>query len=560
MLTQNPQSTLVYAEHAHPVTVARIAPSGFYAASGDTSGLVRVWDLASGELMLKLQTQALSGKITDLQWDGESKRIIAVGDGRERFGHAFLFDSGSSVGEISGHSKPINAVAIRRQRPFRAVTAGDDTHVVFYTGVPFKYSKTLSGHTRFVQDVAYAADGSTFASCGSDGKVLVYDGQSGDQQQALGEEQAHNGTVYGVSYAPDSKHLATAGADGLVKVWHIEDGACIATWDATERAATKVDAQLVGLVWAQPQVLVAVGLGGALYVLDFAPGSASLEARVLFAPTKGISSLAYATLRHSLAAGSYDGRVYEYTSGNVSAEPLASGAPSIVGVAAREAEIDYVSLDDALRRIQDTVSVPISLTAQPRSIAVTPTAALVASEQGIDVVTDAVDHHSAASLQVGNVTAVGARAGGDQLVAVGTEDAKVHLFADWKRVATLENGRSTITALAFSPDGALLAAGESSGKVLVYDVKAQSVRPTSYAAQTLALGLSLGPHCGARVERRRNALCECLARHARLCVVGGAAYEACCLQERACRWCVRRRLDGQRAGVGRRRRRRAHGT
>lgn len=65
----------------------------------------------------------------DLAWDGESKRIIAVGDGRERqghifisndspksfyvwlirvvvrFGHVFAMDTGSSAGEIIGHSK-----------------------------------------------------------------------------------------------------------------------------------------------------------------------------------------------------------------------------------------------------------------------------------------------------------------------------------------------------------------------------------------------------------------------------------------------------------------------
>ncbi len=59
----------------------------------------------------------------DLAWDGESKRIIAVGEGRDksvyhaslitqlrslcvhRFGHAFMVDSGSSTGEIIGHSK-----------------------------------------------------------------------------------------------------------------------------------------------------------------------------------------------------------------------------------------------------------------------------------------------------------------------------------------------------------------------------------------------------------------------------------------------------------------------
>jgi hypothetical protein len=34
--------------------------------------------------------KAISGKINDLAWDAESggKRIVAVGEGRERFGHA----------------------------------------------------------------------------------------------------------------------------------------------------------------------------------------------------------------------------------------------------------------------------------------------------------------------------------------------------------------------------------------------------------------------------------------------------------------------------------------
>jgi hypothetical protein len=34
----------------------------------------------------------------------------------------------------------LNAVAIKPQRPFKAVTAGDDCSVVFYNGVPFKVS------------------------------------------------------------------------------------------------------------------------------------------------------------------------------------------------------------------------------------------------------------------------------------------------------------------------------------------------------------------------------------------------------------------------------------
>jgi len=52
-----------------------------------------------------------------------------------------MFDTGSSTGEIMGHSKIINAVSIRAQRPFKAVTAGDDATIVFHSGVPFKHEK-----------------------------------------------------------------------------------------------------------------------------------------------------------------------------------------------------------------------------------------------------------------------------------------------------------------------------------------------------------------------------------------------------------------------------------
>lgn len=83
----------------------------------------------------------MSGKVVDLAWDGESKRIIIVGESREKFGAAFMMDTGGTAGDILGHSKVVNAVSIRSQRPFKAVTASDDTTIVFYSGVPYKFEK-----------------------------------------------------------------------------------------------------------------------------------------------------------------------------------------------------------------------------------------------------------------------------------------------------------------------------------------------------------------------------------------------------------------------------------
>jgi len=93
-------------------SVAKFSPSGYYIASGgsspnetvayvDVTGTVRVWDAVGSDMTMKTETKVISGRINDIAWDGESRRIIAVGDGKERYGHAFTFDSGNTVGEVS---------------------------------------------------------------------------------------------------------------------------------------------------------------------------------------------------------------------------------------------------------------------------------------------------------------------------------------------------------------------------------------------------------------------------------------------------------------------------
>ncbi|KAG8893794.1 WD40 repeat-like protein, partial [Tulasnella sp. 408] len=113
--------------------------------------LVRIWDTSFLKTnfppnnlepsLPKGEYRPISGKVVDLAWDGESKRIILVGEAREKFGAAIMMDTGGTAGDILGHSKVINAVSIRSQRPFKAVTASDDTTIVFYSGVPYKFEK-----------------------------------------------------------------------------------------------------------------------------------------------------------------------------------------------------------------------------------------------------------------------------------------------------------------------------------------------------------------------------------------------------------------------------------
>lgn len=50
----------------------------------------------------------------------------------------FLWDSGSSVGNVNGHTKTMNAVDYKPTRPFRICSAGEDFVVGSFEGPPFK--------------------------------------------------------------------------------------------------------------------------------------------------------------------------------------------------------------------------------------------------------------------------------------------------------------------------------------------------------------------------------------------------------------------------------------
>ena len=206
----DPSTATQYTGHNATATVARFSPSGYYVASGDAAGTVRVWDCV-GEGATKGEYH-IARSISDLAWDGDSQRIIAVGDGKERFGHCITADSGNSVGEISGHSAQINSVSIRQQRPLRAATGSDDTSLVFYHGVPFKFNTSLRGqHNRFVYGTAFSPDGTTLVSVGADKKIWLYDGKTAEVKAQIGADE-HKGSIFAVAWGRDSRRFVTSSA------------------------------------------------------------------------------------------------------------------------------------------------------------------------------------------------------------------------------------------------------------------------------------------------------------------------------------------------------------
>ncbi|KAI8823957.1 WD40-repeat-containing domain protein [Fimicolochytrium jonesii] len=477
----NPEIAKEYTQHTAQATVARYSPSGFYIASADIQGNVRIWDTINAENIIKTETRVFAGKVNDLAWDFESKRIIAVGEGKDRFGHAFLFDTASSVGEIAGHSKAVNSVDIRPGRPLRAITGSDDTSVNFYHGVPFKFNKSLNEHSRFVQCVRYSPSGEHFVSAGADGKLFLYDGKEGTKIADLSTvEGAHKGGIYSVSWSPDGKNLLSASADMTTKIWDIAAQKVVSTWEYS--STPSFDDQQVGCLW-QGDHTISLSLAGDISYLNRSSGG---FARTVRGHSKGITALAVKK-DQTLYTGSYDGRVCSWKEAKgVAAVP--SGAPhtnSVMGLAVAKGKVYSAGMDDTVRSIavegDNTVfgSAALSTGALPRSIAASPDTEIAVTVTVAPQVIIVKDGQRVAEVKLDYVPVSVAVAPNGKEIAIGGEDTKVHIFAlegSMKEKAVLEFNRGQVTAVAYSPDGTMLAAGDSQSKIVVYDTASHQVK------------------------------------------------------------------------------------
>uniref|UniRef100_A0A8C7M8M4 WD repeat domain 1 n=1 Tax=Oncorhynchus kisutch TaxID=8019 RepID=A0A8C7M8M4_ONCKI len=501
----NPAIADIYTEHPHQVTVAKYAPSGFYIASGDVSGKIRIWDTTQKEHLLKYEYQPFGGKIKDIAWTEDSKRIACVGEGREKFGAVFLWDTGSSVGEISGHSKVINSVDIKQTRPYRLISGSDDNCGAFFEGPPFKFkfSITVSDHSRFVNCVRFSPDGNRFCTAGADGQIFLYDGKTGEKICALGGAKAHEGGVYAVSWSPDSSQLISASGDKTVKLWDVGTSTALTTFNM---GADVMDQQL-GCLW-QKDHLLSVSLSGYINYLDKSNPDRPL--RTIKGHSKSIQSLTVHKNggRSYIYSGSHDGHIniLSLGGGHTGENNDFSGkghSNLVTKMAVDDADqLVTCSMDDTVRftsvtKKEYSASNLVKMDVQPKHVSVA--AGGLALAVCIGQVVFLKDKKKVFTLDsLDYEPEAGAIHPGGSTAAVGGADGKVRLYS--VQGSTLKDeGKSVeakgpVTDMAYSKDGAYLAVTDEKKVVTVFTVADNySVKNDFYGHHAKVVTLAWSP-------------------------------------------------------------------
>jgi len=494
---ENPINCDVYTEHAKETTVACYAPSGNYICSGDVSGKIRIWDTINKEHILKYEYTPMSGAIKDIAWTEDSKRIAVCGEGRDKFAHAIMWDTGTGVGSLTGQTKSCNSVSIKQDRPYRLILGSEDYSCAFFEGPPFKFKSQTAEHSNFVNCVRFSHDGTKFATTSADGRCFVYEGKSGDLIGELNApmQKIHKGGVYAIAWSPDNKFLLSCSADKTVKVWTLNENDFSSN---KEKAVFNVGSDLmdmqVGCNWIGNYIF-SVSLSGFINYWDMENPSA--PTRVIKGHNKAIISSTLSEDRKYMFTASFDGLICYWD--------IATGVADVVEGKRHSNQVQRMStngnmiytcgMDDTVKFIDvDTKKYceeALKMESQPQGIAAAPgNIAVVACTTGLVVIKDRA--------VVGTVktqyepSCVDVNADGSK-VAVGGQDSKVRIYnlsnTDLKE-SELFPCNGNVTDVKFSPDGFMIACctGKKQVKVVsANDVKTEKCNWASHATKVNGL-------------------------------------------------------------------------
>eukprot|EP00301_Raphidiophrys_heterophryoidea_P018936 c3927_g1_i1.p1 GENE.c3927_g1_i1~~c3927_g1_i1.p1 ORF type:complete len:620 (-),score=165.29 c3927_g1_i1:86-1945(-) len=479
----NPTVSDVYSGHSGiAITAASYAPNGGWIATGDARGKVKVWAPENVDKVIKLEIDAIGGEVKDIDWSPDGQRIVAVGNGRESFGKVFTWDSGNSVGEISGHAKKLNSVSYKSSRPFRIVTGSDDMQVNYYEGPPFKFVSAIKEHSNFVNCVRFSPDGNFFVTSASDRKVFLYDGKTGEAIGPLvdGGETAHEGGVYQLAWSPDSKFIVTASADKIAKVWDAQTRTVVRK--LTINGDTDLLRMMVGATWINNTIVILTLDGDLHYFAD----DATVPTKSIFGHTTGVAALEYDNASKTLYSADRAGRVCAWKVGQGSVGRLNGPSKhlpqsSVPGVAVTGETLFVVSSDQKVRAASTgdlTASLaPVTLehpALQVVAVPGVPGTVLVLTRTVVATFQAPLQKTFEASLPYAAVQ-MGISQDG-LIVAIASDDGKLHFHnrSDaglGAEIATLQVTTGKINAIVYSPSNELIAVADSERNIHIIDAQ-----------------------------------------------------------------------------------------
>jgi WD40 repeat protein len=277
------------------VTALAYSPDGSTLAAGYSGGAIRLWDLASHRA---ISATSLGATPLALAFTGGGKQLEVAG--ADAVGTWNLADQDRITARPLASPAQGDAVAFSPDGKTLATGGADGTVRLWDTATQQEIGPPMSSDAKPVAAVAFSPDGTLVAAASSDGNVQLWNTAS---QQAAGPALVPNGAeVDALAFSPGGKLLATGGQDGTARLWDVTTGSQVGATMATGGTVSALAFGTAGTTLATAEsdgaaelwdVTTQTQTGAALTV----PGSA------------GVSALAFSPGADALATGNGSGSI-----------------------------------------------------------------------------------------------------------------------------------------------------------------------------------------------------------------------------------------------------------
>lgn len=202
--------------HSNWVWSVGWSPDGRRLASGSNDTTVRVWDAATGDLLLSAEGH--KARVCSVAWSPDGRRLASGSE--DRTVRVLDAANGDLLLQCDGHKGTVRSVTWSPDGLRLASGSYDDT-VSIWNASSGNLLLQYDGPGGDVDGVVWSPKGHRIATSSDDGTIRVLDAATGNLLQQC---KSHKGWVYGVDWSPDGRQLASGSHDKTTRIWDAEDG------------------------------------------------------------------------------------------------------------------------------------------------------------------------------------------------------------------------------------------------------------------------------------------------------------------------------------------------